>query len=34
VAAALADDLGDAVRPVLELVDERLVAGRLFERVE
>ena len=34
MAAALADDLGDLVLAVFELVGERLIAAGLFERVE
>src|SRR5712692_5471084 len=32
--AALADDLGDVLLAVAKLVDQRLIAGRLLERIE
>ena len=34
MAATLADDLGDVVLRVIELVGERLIAARLFQRIE
>ena len=34
MAAALADDAGDVVLAVLVVIDQRLIAERLFQRIE